>query len=189
MDGENAERWERYLYEVHSREALAEWAPSLRFFRYCRAFGGHAGDGDALRVALKFESRSDLERLFSHLGIPLVILPPDEPRPVPGKPYSGEEYSKFRSAVQRFPEIMQPGHVTVAGAAAFVWVDDDRMTIDTKGENVWDVDETAIASARRLEPLLEPLAAQVLDPPLDDRHCICPKYYPELWAPSGRHGV
>jgi hypothetical protein len=138
---------------------------------------------------LKFESRSDLERLFSHLGIPLVILPPGEPRPVPGKPYPADEYAKFRSAVTRFPDIMQPGHVTVQGVSTFVWVDDDTMTIDSKGQNVWDVDDTAIASARHLEPLLEPLAAQVLEPPQDNRHCICPKYYPEFWASSGRQGV
>ena len=186
MRNDELDRWERYLYENHSKASLAEWAPTLRFFRYCRAYGGHAGDGDSLRVVLRLESRSDVERLFAHLGIPLLILPPDEPQPVPGKPYPADEFLKFRSVVRRFPDIVQPGHVDVLGVSTFVWVDDDRMTIDSKGGNVWDVDETAIASARRLEPLLEPLAAQVLDPPQDDRHCICPKYYPELWGFSGQ---
>ena len=185
MRNDDVGRWERYLYENHSKASLAEWAPTLRFFRYCRAFGGHAGDGDSLRVVLKFESRSDLERLFSHLGIPLVLLPPDEPKPVPGKPYPADEMSRFRSAVRRFPDIMQPGHVSLRGVPTFTWVNDDRVTIDCKGGNVWDVDETAIASARRLEPLLEPLDAHVLDPPQDTPHCICPRYYPELWGLPG----
>lgn len=182
MHGYDLDRWERSLYKYHSKASLSEWAPTLRFFRYCRR--GHGDESDSLRVALKFESRSDLERLFSHLAIPLVILPPEEPRPVPGQSYGGDEFFNFRPAVRRFPEIMQPAYVTVLGVSIFVWVHDDRMEIDSKGENAWDVDETAIASARRLEPLLEPLAAQVLDPPKDTKYCICPKYYPELWASS-----
>jgi hypothetical protein len=33
----------------------------------------------------------------------------------------------------------------------------------------------------RIEPHLAPFAADVLDPPLDDPHCVCPKYHPHLW--------
>jgi hypothetical protein len=186
MRDDELDRWERYLYEQHSKASLAEWAPTLRFFRYCRAYGGHVGDGDALRVTLRFESRSDLEGLLAHFGIPLQILPAGAPRPVPGKAYPADEFRSFRSTVDRFPDIIQPGHTSVLGVPAFVWVQDSRMTIDSTGENVWEVDDTAIASARRLEPLLEPLAARVLDPPQDDRHCICPKHYPELWGSPGQ---
>lgn len=182
---EDKGRWERYLFEWHSRESVAKWAPTLRFFRYCRAFGGHAGDGDSLRVALKFESRSDLERIFSQLGIPLVLATEDEPRPIVGKPYPADQFSQFRSTVRCFPDLVQPGYVSLAGVAAFVWVYDERLTLDCKGENVWDVDETAIASARRLEPLLESLAGHVLDPPEDTPYCVCPRYYPEMWDDAG----
>lgn len=48
-----ASRWEQWLYERHSRAELAEWAPTLRYFRYCRAIGGHANDGDQLVVLLR----------------------------------------------------------------------------------------------------------------------------------------
>jgi hypothetical protein len=45
--------WEQYLYRQHSRASLALWVPTLRFFRFCRAYGGHNNDGDRLLVALR----------------------------------------------------------------------------------------------------------------------------------------
>jgi hypothetical protein len=54
-------RWEQWLYERHSKAELAVWAPTLRYFRYCRAIGGHANDGDQLMVVLRTEP-AELER-------------------------------------------------------------------------------------------------------------------------------
>jgi hypothetical protein len=77
-------RWEAWLYERHSRAELREWATRLRWFRYCRAIGGHAN--------------------------------------------------------------------------------------------------RTVASAIAIEAMPAMPTLQVIDPPLDDEHCVCPKYYPELWA-------
>jgi hypothetical protein len=44
--------WEEYLYRQHSREEIRRWALSLKFFRFCRAYGGHNNDGDRLSVSL-----------------------------------------------------------------------------------------------------------------------------------------
>ena len=51
-------RWDAYLHERHSPEELRGWARSLAYFRFCRAFGGHANDGDCLRVALAVRRRA-----------------------------------------------------------------------------------------------------------------------------------
>lgn len=177
------DRWEQYLYEQHSAEQLARWAVSLRYFRFCRAFGGHAGDGDQLRVALAVDSRDDLETILAALGIPLTILPADEPRPVAGQSYTGAEYARFRDAIGRFPDVAQPSHVRLAGEKAFAWVGSDRLTVSISDEDdIWSVTDAAVEVARRVEPMIDPIAHRVIDPPGNDRHCICPTYYPDFWA-------
>jgi hypothetical protein len=177
------DRWEQYLYEQHSAEQLATWAVSLRYFRFCRAVGGHAGDGDQLRVALAVNSRDDLETVLAALGIPLTILPPDEPRPVAGQSDTGEEYARFRDPIDRFPDIAQPSHVRIAGGKAFAWVYRGRLTVSISDEDdIWSVSDAAVEVARRVEPVIDPIAHHVIDPPEHDHHCVCPTHYPQFWA-------
>lgn len=179
-------RWEAYLYERHAKSDLAIWAPTLRFFRYCRAYGGHANDGDALLASISIRYRSGLESVFRQLGIPLIILPPDNPTPVAGVSYPMEQFTQFQHGIKQFPDIKQPGHVRLSDVAAHVWVFAENMTISIADESLaYEVTEQAIASAQRVEALLEPLAAQVIDPPQDNKHCICPKFYPEIWHSIG----
>ncbi|MGY0235849.1 hypothetical protein [Longispora urticae] len=168
----DTERWERYLYERHSRAALATWAPTLRYFRYCRAAGGHANDSDQLLVAL-----------LDRLGIPVVTLPPDEPRPVPGQAYTAAGYAAFRQPVAEHPDVAQPGWLTLGGVRAHAWVGRGRLDLALFDETdpYYDVTDRTIAGARRIEPLLEPVADLVIDPPRDTRNCVCPKYHPNLW--------
>jgi hypothetical protein len=175
-------RWEAYLYERHARSELAAWAPTLRYFRYCRAYGGHANDGDTLLASISIQYRSALESVLRQLGIPLVILPPDNPTPEVGVSYRGDQFMQFQHGIKQFPDIKQPGHVRLSDVAAHVWVFSDRLTISLADEdNAYEVTAPTIASAHRVEMLLEPLAALVIDPPQDNKHCICPKFYPELW--------
>jgi hypothetical protein len=63
------DRWQDYLYRSHSEAELADWARRLDHFRFCRAIGGHANDGDALLVALRYSSAADLESLWRELGV------------------------------------------------------------------------------------------------------------------------
>src|SRR3569623_3489351 len=129
------DRWERYLYERHSRGVLSSWARALQFFRFCRAYGGHSNDGDQLLVALRFESREELVATFERLGIPLIGLPPDEPKPVFGKAYKGEEFAKFRIGIRQFPEVQQPGRVTIAGVLVHAWVNPGRLELSVSEED------------------------------------------------------
>jgi hypothetical protein len=61
-------KWEQYLYGSHSRAELWAWARELRFFRFCRAYGGHANDGDSLRVELRHHGEQDAQQLCAALG-------------------------------------------------------------------------------------------------------------------------
>ena len=63
------DRWEQYLYRSHSLAELSEFALRLSCFRFCRAIGGHANDGDELVVALRYSDDEDLSRLWRELGL------------------------------------------------------------------------------------------------------------------------
>lgn len=174
--------WEAYLYEKHSRATIYTWARELRYFRFCRATGGHGREDDRLHVAIGFHDRNSLVYAFHRLCIPLVILPPDEPQPVAGRAYQGDELLRFRIGAEPFPDIKQPGLVRVQGVLIYAMVYPGRLEIEISDEEYYEVTERAVASAKMLEVSLAAMADSVIDPPMDNNHCICPKYYPGIWS-------
>lgn len=166
----NDRRWSDYLHERHSPDQLRAWARRLAYFRFCRAYGGHSNDGDHLLVSLRVESLAALLRIMSVLDVPVKRLQ----QPSPGA-----------FAMPRFPELAQPGHVRIAGHPAHVWSYAERLTISVADtDDLYSVTESAVAAAASIEVLLAPIAGLVVDPPQDDRNCVCPRYYPELWHAS-----
>lgn len=180
----DAESWNRWFHVPHPAPELARWARALRVFRFVRARGGHSGDDDnRFLAALAVTSEADLLAVLGALGIVPEYVPPDAPEPEPGRSYTGYEWAAFPSRVHAYPTLRQPGHVRLAGEAAFVWASAERVEITVHDAvDLWDVSEAAFESARRIEPLLAPLAGRIVDPPQDDRYCLCPAYYPEVFA-------
>ncbi|MGW6500846.1 hypothetical protein [Nonomuraea angiospora] len=179
----NGQRWTDYLYERHPPARLHAWARELAYFRFCRAYGGHANDGDQLLAGLRVETQDDLVRTLSALGVPVTWLAPDAPRPASGVAYTAAEFARFPAVMPRFPGIGQPGHVEIAGQRAHVWSHGDRLDVSvTDTVDPYNVSDAAVASAKAIEALLAPIAGQVVDPPQDDRNCVCPRYYPDLWS-------
>lgn len=62
------DRWLQYLHRNHTQDELSEWARRLSYFRFCRAIGGHANDGDELVLALGYSGAADLDALKRALG-------------------------------------------------------------------------------------------------------------------------
>ncbi|MEV6767505.1 hypothetical protein AB0N05_02625 [Nocardia sp. NPDC051030] len=175
-------RWTAWLYERHSEAELQGWIQRLRWFRYCRAVGGHANDCDELRLALRAETEHELLALFVALGITPEWIPDDAPQPVPGVAYTPGEYARFPSRIPEFPGLAQPGHLAITGEKAFAWASSGRLALSLSDpDTVYEVTERAVAAAVAIESALADLSAAIIDPPLDDPHCLCPKYYPHLW--------
>jgi len=153
----------------HSRAELRSWATRLRYFRYCLAIGGHANDGDQLLVALRYQGADDLRSLLQALGVtPVNVPPPSVPGPDP---------------IPDCPGLGQPEHQVLAGHPCFLWPRGGRLQLSLSDlANPYEVTASVVEAARRIEPLLAELTARVIDPPLDDYHCLCPKYHPDLWA-------
>lgn len=67
-----------YLYQINSRDQLAGWARSLRFFRFIRAGGGLLNDGDVLQVRLRCADAIEREQLLAKLDQPPGVALPAE---------------------------------------------------------------------------------------------------------------
>ncbi|MFD1930080.1 hypothetical protein ACFSKW_01175 [Nonomuraea mangrovi] len=177
------DRWLEYLHGRHSPAVLRAWATSLAYFRFCRAGGGHAGDGDRLLLSLRTGTESDLLAVMSALGLSAVRLPDDNPQPVAGRAYSAADFAAFVPSMPRFPHLAQPGHVLIADQPAHVWSAAQVLIVSLSDQrNPYEVTDATVESAKRIERLLGPVASRVVDPPQDSHHCVCPRYYPEFWV-------
>lgn len=173
------DRWTRYLFEIHSEATLRSWAKRLQFFRFFRAYGGHANDGDSLDVAFRYAGIQQLEGFLDALGVKLTKHSVKPPQPEQGKSYSGEVFSKFPSLIPGTAWIEQPGHSQIAGTKIFIWCGEGEVKISV-GEN-YTICEEDVVAAVDIERELAGLNLQRIDPPSDSKHYICPKYYPEFF--------
>jgi hypothetical protein len=176
------ERWRRYLFDGHSPGEIGQWARALRYFRFCRAHDGLNGDADALQVAYRFESNSHLASLLSVIGArPGSALYPTWSDPagpktvlaLPGEP----------------PRVITlPGLIAIGDGCASAVITDGRLLLRVSdAHNPEVVTHAAVESAIAIEKWLAPIAFRRVDPPLNDRHCVCPAFYPELWPVRYRH--
>jgi hypothetical protein len=172
-------RWEPYLFETHPEDTLRSWARRLRFFRFFRAYGGHANDGDSLDVVYRYDSLQTLESFLGELGVPLVKYTEHPPRPERGVSYSGEELATFASLIAGTKWVRQPGSSVISGQKVFIWCEDDLVKISV-GE-AYQVTEEDVVSAEVIERLLLRSCLERVDPPFDTEHYVCPKYYPEYF--------
>ena len=156
-------KWVEYFFRPHSRAELTEWTSAMRYFRFCRAIGGHANDPDILLCALRVDSEAALIRLTRSLGIPLLeVLAVGQAaqlgrnRPTP---------------IEAFPRFIQPGRLRLAGVDCFAWVGQDRLELSVFGAAAvpYEVDRHDVENARKIEELLVPFADQVIDPPHEER--------------------
>lgn len=152
--------WLDYLFYRHPRAELVAWARRLRYFRFCKAYGGHANDGDQLLAALRYTDEPDLTQLLLHLGL--------------------------AGAGGAHRSLASPGRVTLAGHAVFLSV--RRAPVQQLEFSIFDLDNPyevtarAVAAAEAVEELLVAHEVRLVDPPQPNHHCLCPAYYPELWA-------
>ena len=167
-------RWRDWFFRSHSQAELEEWTARMRFFRFYRAIGGHANDGDTLRCALRIDTAAELVEVAAKLGITLHELPVDEPQPVRGKQYTVAEFDKFRWRMESFPRFEQLGRITLASVNCFAHVWDSRLEIQLSGAagDPYEVTDQDVANAVLVEQALLPFSDRVLPPPPDDEHCF-----------------
>lgn len=174
------DRRQQYLFESHSESTLRAWAKRLRRFRFFRAYGGHANDADSLEVAYQYGHIENLQRFFGHVGIALNIFAERPPQPEPGVAYPSTQFDKFPALIPATSWIEQPGHCSIAGRQAFVWCEASRVNISLGTD--YQITEAHVQAAEAIEKVLENAPLAWIDPPVDNEHCFCPKYYPDYFG-------
>lgn len=146
---------ERYLFATHSEEEISRWSAALRWFRFCRAKGGRADDGDSFQASILFGDESELARVIAALGVELRALPPDSPKPPPGTRHTRAESAWCETEVEYSPLYYQPDWVEIAGVRTFVWVSDGRVVMHLsggdQGDNAHAVTQRDFENARKIE--------------------------------------
>jgi hypothetical protein len=156
-------RWREYVFRNPTRAELIAWAKRLRYFRFCRAIGGFAQDGDQLRVALRYTSPADLRQLLLQLGLPPLTKQDTHRRPLARQVALAGEYAFL--TIDRVPAL--------------------QLTLSiADSKNPYSVTSSAVAAAVAVEGLLQAHEARIIDPPVASIYCVCPAYYPDLWAAS-----
>lgn len=181
MDLASAERmWYEYFFERHSKDELKEWAKELSLFRYFRAYGGHANDGDSLDLAIKYKNVNELIYIFGLLGVNIIRYDSKPDQPISGKPYSGEEFDKFPSLIPNTKWIKQPCWTTLCDIKVFIFCSEHAIKI-TVNSNPYEVIQEDIEHAKKLEQFIKTLKVDVIDPPFETKHYLCPKYHKDLF--------
>ena len=171
---EQEEMWYRYFYETHPRLELKEWAHRLRIFRFCRANSEQTGDRDRLMAAFRVSTREELESTCEKLGIKLEKMPETD----------AESAAADRFRIQPYNDLRQPAHLKLFGLPAHVWVRSTKLIVTiSDADKPFDVTPRTIKAVEGVEAKLGNLglASQIVDPPLNDKHCLCPKFYPEYF--------
>ena len=174
------DHWTQYLYKHHSESQLRDWASRLKMFRYFRAYGGHANDGDSLDVAFRYTSVESLLSIFESIGYVPTVFKKKPDQAVAGIRYTHEEYSSYPSLIEKTEWIQQPGYCEIFGVQVFIWCGNGIVTISASPGN-YQVTSEHVEAAEKLEKNLRELAFDVVDPPRDTKHYICPKYHPHLF--------
>lgn len=140
-----------------STDVVDRWHAELRLFRFHRAIGGHANDGDMLQAKLAFSGEAELVALFERLGRPLVVLPPDAKVPTPGERYTLDEYEALRHPLRAFPRYEAPSRTALFGVSVYVSVDEGEVGISLSGADgdPYFVTDRDVANARAIERELE----------------------------------
>lgn len=179
-DSLNDPHWCELLFRDHPKRELRAWARSMRYFRFIRGPGGGMADhGDRLALALRAESQAELSRIFAALGVSATPIWPDaasgghvafSANP-PGEP------------IAPTPESTAAGRVRIAEVWVDAWMSGTALELSLADpDRPGEVGAMSVEDARRVEERIERVADCVIDPPQDDRHCVCPKYYPSFWA-------
>ncbi|KQV45978.1 hypothetical protein ASD07_15930 [Duganella sp. Root336D2] len=173
------DRWTQYLFEGHSEHELRAWAQRLRFFRFFRAYGGHANDGDSLNAAFAYATTEQLESFLVDLGVELTKFDVPPPQPELGVSYPGDVFAQFPFLVGGTTGMQQPGRCQIMDVNVFIWCEAGQIRISLGDD--YAVTEKNVLDAEKLETLLAHSTLDRIDPPKDTRNCICPKYYPDYF--------
>ena len=164
---------------------VRRWARSLEHVRFCYSTSPHNDLDRELFEAVLIVPKSESEflEMCSDLGIAVKRIQRGDKVARLGMKYSPAEWKQLIFPIPMFPNLAQPGDVTLAGVQVNVSVRDRFLTIliaPAEASTAY-VDERDYQQARTVDALLNRPGLQFRNPPRDDGSCVCPTHYPQYW--------
>lgn len=163
-----------YMFREHSPGELVKWTRRLSLFRYVRAAGGMANDGDRLLAIVAFPSTGKLTDLLVKLGF---NLSPNLKAEIEAKPHG------------LLPLLRRQGLVPKFFQSQAIWFGfkTNELEINISGESgdPYAVTESDVVRAEELERFLKPLQLQFRVPPWSNDACFSEVSYPEFFKTEG----
>ena len=120
----------------HPEDEVLEWAKRLRYFHFMgEVSSGQMEHYEELQMRLRFDGHDDLIHLLAGLGLL--------------RPGDGE------SRVPEHPDLVQPGHGTIAGSKCRSWVEYGFIDITCSADR--HVSESNVGDAIRIEARIDTL--------------------------------
>lgn len=172
-----------WIFENHDKDTLSRWVSSLKLFRFVRAWGGHANDGDQFILLIDYNGIEELKSALHELGAELRTIPEGYPRPVPGVSYKWEEYRKFKNEIYEHPGYEQPGKVYLLNREVYVFIRDELIQIQVRDiENPYIVTEDTFQYCMKLEDYLLQCKSLTFSKANDNKaNYLSEVLYPELF--------
>lgn len=142
------------MFRHRSWNEHARWARQLSVLRYLRGCGGHDVTPDHFIAVVKLPP-GGVAQVLSALGAMEAEAPSQ-----------GTLYAN------------------VAGVATQLHQHTERveLAVWAQAEDIYTVTEADFEAARAVDERLSASGLETIDPPHDSEYCICPKYYPAMWA-------
>ena len=178
---------EERLFQNNTKEEVSKWVRTLQYFHYMRDRGGHNCEGDSFCAYFKYNSKDDLIKKLSAIGITANKLTEECIPFDPFKSYSFDDLDKLKITIPHFSDLEQPQHVEIFKYKAHIWVMNECFEIavsGTKDGKAYRVSEEDFEVCVALEKYFDELNwKSFLDSNIEDQiHCISRKKYPELFA-------
>jgi hypothetical protein len=142
------------MFRDRSWNEHARWARQLEVLRYVRGCGGHDVTPDRFIAVVKLPP-GGLADVLSAVG----ATDTDHPS-------QGTLYAKVAGVATQL-------HHQTARVELAVW---------PQAEDIYTVTEADFDAALAVDACLRRSGLEPIDPPQDSEYCICPKYYPAMWA-------
>ncbi|HUT79595.1 MAG TPA: hypothetical protein VMZ29_00215 [Candidatus Bathyarchaeia archaeon] len=158
-----------HLFFTYGKEKIQTWVTTLNAFRLCSCYPYPADNKPERFIAkISFKKELELQEILEKLDF--VI---DNKKP---KISQYHDYNEHHSA----------GWILLNGDSCYLDVNKMLKTVIFEVSGTYDdpfkLNELVFRRAVRIEEYLVDLGLVFNNPPQDDRYCIAPKFYPEIWC-------
>lgn len=153
----------------------------LEYFRFFKCWNHHhAANGDHLDCCIRYTRQEGLESLLRFFD---AVEIKSKPLPV----YANRTTNGYHHMTNLpFDPLIAKAFYLIAGHLALLQITESQVliTINTAEPSYlsYEIEDRHIEAAKVIESIIKEYNLEVIDPPLDIRNYLCPKYHPKYFS-------